>query len=187
MPDGRRYLPDFRVENIDGDIGFYEIKPTHEADNGKLTILLEHLENIPVDWDNEGSGKTYLNYFGRVLTGDPYRFIVEGNNYPCPRCMQFTVHFKYCFNNENIDVLCQPCDVNTPSEGDVQTDFGYRVQEWKGAVCVGDEGCGDYTDVKKYFELVWKACTAARQARFEFGQTPACRNAVRITKEDGGE
>lgn len=42
LPSGRNYLPDFYVDGI----GYIEIKPTEETDNGKLTELGDMLQTI---------------------------------------------------------------------------------------------------------------------------------------------
>lgn len=196
LPDGRGYLPDFRIKSLDGATWFYEVKPTHEADDGKLAALIDMLEGderkrgIPcytcqeaADYESTPTdappcvkcphGFTnvirYVEYptvFGRVLTGDPYHFVIEMLNYPCPRCMQFTLP------EGDLSPLggpcgCEPCDWNTPSGGGhpPENHFGFDVFPHKGEVCFKDRNAA-----KKYKRLVDRACRSARSARFEHGE-----------------
>ena len=161
LPDGRRYLPDFKITDINGDIVFYEIKATAGADDGKLLELLKAL--------NPGNRyhhdkKPY--YWGSVLSGDPYSYIIENKRYPCPRCLQFEADYvdfgammSYCFN----------CDQNTPCGGEnpAENHFGFDVYPYKGDIHFFDK-----YNFRKYKTLVETACENARKARFEYGQTP---------------
>lgn len=195
LPDGRGYLPDFRIKSLDGATWFYEVKPTREADDGKLAALIDMLERAewaqddpcsPCPFAAEFRGgptedspcahcpRLYSEYeyhdiipthYGRVLTGDPYHFVIEMLNYPCPRCMQFALP-EGDLSPLDGPCECEPCDWNTPSGGGhpPENHFGFEVFPYKGAVCF-KEGAS-----KKYQTLVKRACGSARSARFEHGE-----------------
>lgn len=147
------YLPDFLVKSIDGDTWFYEVKPSLDADDGKLNMLVSK------------SG-----HYGAVLTGDPYAYVIELGHWPCPRCMQFTGYIRPSDLAYGC-VECEPCDRHTPSGGGhpVENHWGFRIYPHKGSVVFKADD-----DLRRYKELIKNACIVARSARFEHGEQGAC-------------
>lgn len=41
LPDGTRYLPDFRVKGVDGRVQWYEVKPTGDGDDPKMAAFAQ--------------------------------------------------------------------------------------------------------------------------------------------------
>lgn len=158
LSDGRKYLPDFVITSIDGVKFYYEVKPRFFYGDGKLEQLIKDMQK---DKD--------LCVYGRVLSGDPYDFIVTNNNYPCPRCLQFSLENNICPISEEY-VYCEPCDFNTPCGGDNPNEehFGIVTNPHKGdTILIHDF---DYKNQQKYWNLLKSACLAARSARFEFNE-----------------
>ena len=157
LSDGRRYLPDFVITTVDGDKYYCEVKPGNSNGDGKLEMLLHDLNDNPTD----GHG------CGKVLSGDPYEFIITNKNYPCPRCMQFEPGLKHPCPIDVGFIFCGSCDFNTPSGGghehEPEVHFGIKTYPDKGStVLVNDD-----TNNRKYRSLIRRACKKARSARFE--------------------
>lgn len=168
LPDGRRYLPDFKVTTIDGDTWYYEIKGTSGQDDGKLKMLIDAIraERKAAGIDGVQGCKYVL---GAVLFGDPYHFIINCGNRLCPRCMQFSIEriAESDFPNGE-SVYCFPCDAHTPCgrNNDPETHSGRTVIPDVGDLIflATPENKRNYTD------LIVAACRKARSARFEFGE-----------------
>ena len=161
LSDGRKYLPDFKITTIDKETYFYEIKPKHSKGDGKLECLIEDLR------------KSKIEVNGCVLSGDPYDYIITDKNYPCPRCMQFSLERDCC--PFITDVYCFTCDIHTPEGG------GNEPEEHFGIITIPHKGnlmfvqLPDFKNSRAYWDIIYTGWNAARSARFEYGETPQIR------------
>lgn len=160
LSDGRRYLPDFRITNINKNVLWYEIKPANDKGDGKI-------EQLEADYEKEQSAKNYpisepAQAF-MLLSGDPST-VLDAGNLICPRC-GLIYHDRYpspdYFNCWSCDWNCIHSGSNNPKEWGLIAPVSYH----KGCLMV------DEHDMELYDYKIKSACNASRAARFEHGET----------------
>lgn len=166
LPDGTRYLPDFKCYFNDGVVGWYEIKPPHVA-SGKMLALCS-----AQGADRLGGG--FATY--HVFDGDPLSLLQRNRIARCPGCGVVSAAASevqtHCgLNSILVDgqfsefghFYCAACDCHarwkTPLVADV---YGYK----------GDTVCSATSVVDLNISLV-RAGESARSARFEHCQSGA--------------
>ena len=159
---GVRYLPDFKVLSPKGYVGWYEIKQSNEADDGKLEKFSHEYGNL------EGVNKS--NEF-HVLCGDPINALGERpDHHVCPRCgLIISTMRSIAKAGDGDSWYCFHCDWDTPSGGDNDPEEGFIksvvVYPHKGDLCLLDPYSMD-----AWATHVQKAAEKARGARFEHGE-----------------
>lgn len=165
LPDGRPYLPDFRLTHRHGWQTWVEVKANDQSDDGKMgEFAASHIRDRCNDY-----GPTYPDDC-TLVSGDPYKWFIEAKRwaYMCPRCG--------CLECDHIDIQppfnssywgCLWCDIDTPSGGGHPEEHGFfhngMVLPHKGLIVA---------DSEKLYENIKHACEKARSARFEHGETP---------------
>jgi hypothetical protein len=161
--DSVQYLPDFRVTT--GDLVYwYEVKPKGTDSCEKFLRFYN-----AVTKEDEVNEYDYrdrkLNIEARILSGDP--FDVFYMKHLCPRCGMEVESFDD--NGHEWSFMCSPCDMVTASGGDNPVEIGFAgtlFYPHKGWIMASKE---------EYFHMnakIGRACRAAREARFEHGETP---------------
>ena len=182
LPDGTRYLPDFCVQTPQGNPIWYEIKPKHVQRDAKHEAFSKYLENLSNQMHNEAyeawrAGKTpfvedrpWLRT--ALLNGDPAHLLGEQGTMMCPRCGLISSDQMSGSNN---GVICFPCDIETPSQGDrEQGVLGALVTPHKGWLLFDGE-----KDYWNWMRRIFEAASIARRARFEHG--------AQIPQHDSGD
>ena len=160
------YLPDFFITSPQGYNFYYETKPRGYINDGKLDLLIKLLEA-----NNNYENGNCVVISGSTLIGDPID--VTTQNYPtiCPRCGVIRpLGFEYGGDKYN-DITscgCQLCDFK---EGNghytAKEDLCLFNHEYhKGWIQVSG------IDNRIYSTQISNAARAARQARFEHGESP---------------
>lgn len=153
---GVMYLPDFRVVMPCGFTRWYEIKPSNVLEDDKVSLFRKALP------DSSGIS---------LLSGDPAQMMdlvqSDDNGGICPRCGAIGSFEYVSCGEDNADIGCFDCDMDTPSGGGHPQEDGvwmpYRPH--KGAIIV------DIQDWRKFsFLTIPDACVAARSARFEHNE-----------------
>lgn len=149
--DGVRYLPDFWIPSYGV---YFEIKPEDEYDFRKPRALAD-------------AGKTVY-----VLQGNPWPWeymawrLIRGSKLPFP-----TAQFAHCNVCAKVALVISAIAADTClymiGESSNFDDWQYAHK----AVCEGAM-CWPIPRNKPDQSPVWRAYTAARSARFEFGETP---------------
>ena len=148
LPDGTRYLPDFRVKTPQGNHRWLEIKPSSIESDPKFDKFEKALH---------GTGESAV-----IASGSPLQWVERGFSF-CPRCGQpqkgpFDAHNMYC----------QECDFETPGGGDNDSEsngvMGITWTPCKGSVRV------EWPELNRFHQIVTAAATKAQRARFEFGE-----------------
>jgi ribosomal protein S27AE len=162
LPDGARYLPDFRVYTPQRASCWYEIKPATVKEDAKFSAFRAALYD---EWNNRqdknfGTGPSPR---ATLLSGDPYEWF-GAQNRMCPRCGDAgqVRDRDYC--------VCDACDWETPGGRDNPEEMGIL-----GILCRPNTGwiLFDEIDDRRLSRAVMAAATAARSARFEYGETPS--------------
>lgn len=157
LPDGTRYLPDFKTTSPTGIVHWYDVKPLGVTSDPKIEKFKDVL---PV----------------QVLGGAPADFLaldaerVHGDERVCPRCGGIggiTVGPILVNGEDCWSFYCYECDMDTPSTSDPEQGLITEVRSWKGSLDVTPKHVVDY------LEKVKRAAMAARGARFEFGESGA--------------
>ena len=189
LPSGQLYLPDFRVESINGSCIWYEIKPRATNNDAKFNEFM-YVREFPEEASNWRRGS--------LLSGDPldwYESIEtkRGNAQKtsvaellmlyggiCPRCGELQRSFAswpmwptdhdggLCYDH-GVYVGCGWCDYDTPTGSGNDADLGVvppylACEPYKGLLIVA---AGEYLDLLGRMK---RAAVLARQARFEHGQ-----------------
>lgn len=158
--DGEFYLPDFRLTLLTGRVVWCEVKPRHESTSLKLDRLIA-AHDVPGGC--------------RLLSGDPWDHF--GDKHICPRCCEILTaeaahHGGWSSEFAEGELMyCFPCDTETPGGGGHET-----VSDGiAGAIYAPSKGDIEitYTELKRFYLAVEKACDAARSARFEHGECGA--------------
>ena len=177
LGNGLYYLPDFKITLFCDGFPiehWYEIKPSHEKDDGKMRAFQQLFSRIAEKED------TMSSFRGGVLTGDPFEYFevnMDHYNLPvgskskaCARCGDLCCEADYFVSGE-MGFLCYPCDPETHSGGnnDPEKDgvFECEYTPHKGWIMVDSDYYGLL--VKRKIE---SAAVKARSARFEHGETP---------------
>ncbi len=157
LTDGTHYLPDFRVTTPQGRTIWYEIKPSEDSDG------IDKAEKFKNEFSAFQSTQSY------ILVGDPLEVISHKDKGVCPRCgLVGWVNYSVIDFGDQIGFGCQPCDLETPGGGDnpIQISPWAESRPHKGLLLL------DQLVYVKHKVAVKNAATAARQARFEHGETP---------------
>ena len=163
---GELYLPDFRVWTPQGKPIWYEVKPAHVAEDGKLRRFAAALENQAIR-DQDEDGKYQAARTG-LLCGDPRHFLV--NHDFCPRC-------GWCLNSvevedakDSIAFSCYACDWETASHGgnpdEADGVAGIYYEPYYGRILI------TYQSGLRWLKIVNASATKALSARFEHGEAP---------------
>ena len=164
LHDGQWYLPDFRIHTPQGNIIWYEIKPTPDADSKMQALARSHRR------DDDDPFTSFV-----TLGGDPYALLKDGSSEwaICPRCGLINKHdYGHEFfprYGDPVMVGCGPCDFTTstgPGEA-VESGLVSPVRTHKGYVLIES-----VSDAQAYLHKVLAAAEAARSARFEHGEAP---------------
>lgn len=163
--DGELYLPDFRVTT--GDLVYwYEVKPPGISSDAKFDRFADML----IRPHEDKHGHPPMNLEVRLLSGDPFSVFGEGE--VCPRCGGFVEPDDIQQSNRCDDdwsYYCWTCDMSTPSGGGHPDEYGFAgtlYRPHKGVILTSNH---------QHFILrdkLNRACTAARSARFEHGESP---------------
>ena len=165
LPDGTRYLPDFRVTSPQGVIYWYEVKPDGVDSDEKFTKFIR-----AINGEEEGEC-----VYGFLLSGDPQSFLESCTEKGgvCPRCGNVTRYFSYGVHPsfDGVYIGCEPCDFSTPCGGDNDEEPGVTVPSTphKGMLFVSVD------NFVRHAAKVMSCAVAARSARFEFGESGAKR------------
>lgn len=175
LPDGTRYLPDFRVKAPSGTITWYEIKPYGHPPCEKMAALEKFHDAREAEEAKTPHGCTPDGEQFATLAGDPGQILELHSAFSiCPRCatiqpekfvsLEVPWHGKWYELTAN----CWPCDMTTPGGGGHPEEQGVltTVYPHKGVVMV----LGD-ADVGAYYDRIRDAIAAARSARFEHGES----------------
>lgn len=161
LPNGVRYLPDFRVTSPQGVVSWYEIKAPGKAADSKMDALEASMA------PSGGESATDLSFV--TLEGDP--LLVTYENKPrmniCPRCGNIGHHATNTYADLQIFTIeCWPCDLNTPCGGDEGEDSSglAPVTPYKGLLNMVP------SEHTAFFLKVNAAAIRARSARFEHGE-----------------
>lgn len=152
LSNGMAYLPDFRINAMDGVSQWYEIKPQGDPGDGKMQQFEKDFKAQNPD--------DLKNYF-TVLSGDPWELLESGWTV-CPRCGAFG-RTEFYFNGFEYQYQCFPCDYHTPCGGGNPVDEKGIIpcQPHKGDLLV----TGNHFSL--YKEIISYAAQKARSARFE--------------------
>lgn len=161
LANGQGYLPDFRVVSPQGNVTWYEVKPTGGGSDSKME-----------EFEDSHAGDGGLTSF-ITLQGDPYGLLMEWRKWAvCPRCGLIAQPAYGCDFRQDDEILvgCRPCDMNTPDGGGHPNEEGLfcRVRPHKGYVVVDSA-----LECAFYALKIENACVAARSARFEHGENGA--------------
>lgn len=174
LSNGTYYLPDFKITSAYNIITWYDVKPAGSGDCEKMERLRKDV------FENAINAEFDYTCF-KTLQGDPYYFLLESKptcinekyqmydkNTVCPRCGNIDFHSVDFYDNE-LYFLCLPCDFTTPCGGGHGSEAGIitTVRPHKGGIYVED-----ISDISHYHDKINEACTNARSARFEHGETP---------------
>jgi hypothetical protein len=173
--NGDMYLPDFRIWTPQKNAIWYEVKPTHAADDKKLKLFSELLQRD----SEQNNGKVFRT---ALLVGDPidhlwkkipYENGVFGTICVCPRCGFINdpeYGFDYDKNYDQFWIGCQSCDFETPGGGGHPYENGVL-----GCLCTPHKGhvIGWTEDYSRLILQINNAAIAARSARFEHGERHA--------------
>lgn len=157
LPNGTRYLPDFRVTSPQGQVTWYEIKPR----NSKSVSKMSQLEEAWYTHGLESEPDQYLSFI--TLAGDPWDVLLDKGWLICPRCGQVNDHsFFEGWSEEHSAFGCNSCDFNHTTGPSIllQTEFH------KGLTLVLN------TSLISYRLKLKQLATTARSARFEHGERP---------------
>ena len=171
------YLPDFKILTPDNDIIWYEIKQKEITEDLKFSFFQEKVEAGFQEYvyaDADLIMNTNKEYFNRavLLSGDPlfwFENAYYGTGGICPRCGQLYNEHLYEHKSDLTSLNCYWCDFHTPSGGGHPFEPGYFLsyRPHKGMLLVANDGW-------IHFLSAIKDCAIkARQARFEYGETPA--------------
>lgn len=159
LAGGTHYLPDFRVTTPQGRTIWYEVKANDDSSG------VDKAEKFDSMFKEDDPTECHL------LIGDPYEFLSREHIGLCPRCgMISRPAFDYQFEYGDPHYGCWPCDAETPCGGGhpyEDTPWGAEVTPHKGMVLITPE------TLPRYLRKIKNAATAAREARFEHGQTPS--------------
>jgi hypothetical protein len=165
--DGTKYLPDFRVQT--GDlVCWYEIKPRGSKGCKKFATFADMIEHQdPLD---DGWRPRAFNVEARLFFGDPADQFI--GKHACPRCGRDVEpdHDFWVDGVRETGFLCVDCDDVTACGGGNPWELG-----WAGIPFYPHKGW-IMTSTANYAQLmanVGRACTAARSARFEHGESGA--------------
>lgn len=162
LGDAGWYLPDFRVTSPQGYVAWYEVKPKDTPSDLKLDRLQEVFVR-----DSFGYEQFTTSFV--LLAGDPYEFLTDAPAFmTCPRC--FSIGDLNCdpWANDVAYYWCMPCGHRGGDSGIgwiETTRYGVKVKVHNHFLVVGE-------GFNAHYEIVRQACTAARSARFEHGETP---------------
>jgi hypothetical protein len=147
LPNGARYLPDFKLITPQGNYRWVEIKPSDVTADPKFSTFARAV------------GQTGIE--AMLVSGSPLQWLGSGYSI-CPRC---GVPAQAPWDD---NVYCWPCDMETPGGGDHNWELnGVQGTTWrphKGSVVAR------WDDVCQLKRLVDRAATKAQGARFEFGE-----------------
>jgi hypothetical protein len=147
LPDGTRYLPDFKLITPQGNYRWVEIKPSDVTADLKFSTFARAVGSTGIE--------------AMLVSGSPLHWLGSGYSV-CPRC---GVPAQSPWD-EHLD--CWPCDMETPGGGDHAWEHnGVQGTAWrphKGSVAAR------WDDICELKRLVKRAATKAQGARFEFGE-----------------
>ena len=173
LPGGVRYLPDFRTTSPTGLVNWYEVKPVGVTSDPKVTAA--NAPRFDENWNDLPGMDVH------ILAGDPLDhicFVDTGYDLDgvrvCPRCGQIgepnygLISHSY---GKQWDFGCGQCDLDTPDSVGYLPEKGLlaKVFTHKGSLLI------QQPDLGRWLRRVHKAATAARSARFEYGQSGASR------------
>lgn len=154
LPDGTRYLPDFRIAGSCDSLRWIEIKPSHVKSDPKFSAFEKALSP-------DGTDLSMVTW-AALASGSPLEWLQSGNTF-CPRCGEPL--------NEPLDemLLCHHCDWETDCGGGHpwQND-GIQSVKWR-----PHKGWIQLHFPSHWGYLLKKAAVAAQSARFEHGQSGA--------------
>lgn len=163
--DGIWYLPDFQVKTPQGEDIWYEVKPRGVDEDGKFSRFAKSFFESPR---------------AEILSGDPVEVIEQAEI--CPRCGWISLPRKYRHseirevhvaggeNFKEYAMACHPCDMETPGGGGHPIEPGFL-----GLAIYPHKGWAVTTLTAwryRFNNRIKPAAAAARQARFEHGETP---------------
>lgn len=164
LPDGTRYLPDFRFKSPQGIVYWYEIKPRDVDADLKVDAF-----NAAARAVAQQSG---VCQSVTLLSGDPLDWLqsaLKRGGGICPRCGGLHNVFAAGVDRYGHDVFvgCEPCDDDTPIGGGHPEEPGIfaLARPHKGWIVVSED---DYLGM---YERAGLAAHAARGARFEHGES----------------
>ena len=159
LPGGKRYLPDFRLNNRLGGSRWIEVKPRHIKYDPKFDLFSKAIRLSSEFWETHEV----------LVSGTPLEWIKDGNRF-CPRCgMPHMGDLDIsCFNpitGNDMGFECFGCDCETdggvtPPETGVS---GREVWGHKGWVMITE------IELDEWNNLLFKAAEFAQKARFEHG------------------
>ncbi len=158
LPDGTRYLPDFRLTNPSGSQRWVEVKPAHITSDPKFTSFWLALHPDGVCNDTTDAA---------MVSGSPLEWLQAGNSI-CPRCgMPHGTRFA----NGVTEFLCDPCDWETPCGGGHSPEAtGIRGIAWKPHKGWIELDC---VEADRFARILLTAAVTAQEARFEHGERPS--------------
>lgn len=147
LPDGTRYLPDFKIWTPQGSWRWVEIKPSNITADPKFAAFSDAL--------------TEQCQSARLVSGTPLQWLTAGHSI-CPRCgLPEPASWSQ-------DSYCWSCDMETPCGGDHAPEHnGVLCTTWtphKGSVVV------HRPELRRFADRVNAAAVKAQSARFEFGE-----------------
>ena len=159
LPDGTRYLPDFRLHTPQGERRWVEVKPSHITSDPKFEAFDKAL---PLNVDASDTTGAAL------VSGSPLEWLRGGHSF-CPRCGMPNSDSFDDFGGIGYALLCYPCDWETPGGGGHDPEpTGVGGIEWlphKGWICL------PYGQAPRWGRAAGAAAVAAQEARFEHGAT----------------
>jgi len=163
LSTGEYYLPDFKVTSRVGFITWYEVKPKHGDDDGKL-------DQLQKDFMAQFDESQCITDSFTVLHGDPFDVLGNAPYFGvCPRCGNIMKNDKRMLTLQlSAYFPSWPCDVGTESgAGEEELGcFGFPVTPHKGCVDISDDA------LLAHEQTIKIAAQKARSARFEHGETP---------------
>lgn len=162
------YLPDFRVTT--GELVYwYEVKPLGSKHCEKFRRFSEMIAKGDAAWNLET----------RLLFGDPLDVFGAQGAHICPRCgcevepeplgRRYVDSAGVTHKEPTTGFLCESCDMVTASGGNNPAEIGFSGAKFcprKGWIEIKNN------DLSEMYSSIATAALAARQARFEHGETP---------------
>ena len=155
------YLPDFRVTT--GELVYwYEVKPLGSKYCEKFRRFSQAITENGMAWNLET----------RLLFGDPLNVFGAQDDHICPRCgceVEPSIFSAGLDGNTETGFLCFRCDAVTECGGNNPVKIGFSGAKFyphKGWIMIADN------DLSQMHSSITNAALAARQARFEHGESP---------------